>query len=144
MSEELERETLRAKNRIKQEFCGQFLMFLGNAMASPGKMTPEDFMKTVSNRILLVRDEMENVNIAAEEGIVLNEKGEAVKAVPVKKEKPIKKVTVTRKNIGDLWGKIQGEIDNFIQCYPDGLQTDKVLKENIGTMLGKFVDDNRL
>lgn len=140
MSEELEREARRAKNKIKQEFCGEFLVFLGEAMLNPGKITPENFMRTVSGRVSHVRSKMANVDIAAEEGIVVNEKGEAVMMAPVKKEKPIKKVTVTRKDIGDLWDKINEQVNVFT----DGLSSDEVMKENINMLLVRFVDDNRL
>tara|TARA_B100001765_G_scaffold4739_1_gene2852 strand:- start:2541 stop:2987 length:447 start_codon:yes stop_codon:yes gene_type:complete len=148
MSEKIEGEAVFVKEDIRENLSGALLklMLKGGHDKSPEEFAQEakdlgscalNFMKAAD----LVAADMK---IAAEEGIVLNEKGEAVMMVPVKKEKPIKKVTVTHKNIGDLWDKIQGEIDNFVRCYPDGLQTDKVLKENIGTMLGKFVDDNRL
>lgn len=143
MSEEIEREALRAKNKIKQEFCGEFLVFLGEAMLNPGKITPENFMRTVSGRVSHVRNEMANVNTATEEGIVLNEKGEAAKMVPVekpRKRKPIKKIVVTEKKFLGLWN----EVMNQLSYYEDGKCYMSDVKERVKEVMTKFADDNNL
>ena len=143
MSEELKREARRVKNKIKQEFCGEFLVFLGEAMLNPGKITPENFMEIVSGRASHVRSKMANVDIGAEIGILINEKGEAVKILPVEepiKKKPIKKVAVTDKKVVFLHNQVQEQL----HYYEEGMCYMPEVKQKIEELFTKFASDNDL
>ena len=144
MSEKIEGEAVFVKEDIKENLSGKLLklMLKGGHDKSPEEFAQEakDLGSCALNSLKAADLVAADMKIAAEEGIVVNEKGEAVKMVPVEKKKLIKKVTVTEKRLVGLNNQVHQEL----RYYEDGMQTMPEAKQKIDELFIKFASDNNL
>ena len=146
MSKEIENKVASTKEEQKGMLSGALLkLVLSGHNKSPEEFAQKaiDLGSSMLNFMKAADLVTADMKIAAEEGIVLNEKGEAVMMVPVekpRKRKPIKKIAVTEKNFLGLWNDIMSQL----KYYEDGTCYMPDVKERIKEVMTKFADDNNL